>query len=46
METVALAEEYYTLVGEKNAEEFKKYLHPDVELYRPSGHCKGEKCRI
>ena len=40
---VVLAEEYYTLVGEKNAEGIKKYLHPDVELYGPLATAKGKE---
>jgi hypothetical protein len=40
---VALAEEYYTLIGEKNAEEIKKCLHPDVELYSPLAIVKGKE---
>lgn len=40
---VALAEEYYTLIGEKNAEGIKKYLHPDVELYGPLAVLKGKE---
>ena len=37
------AEAYYTLVGEKNAEGMKKYLHPDVEFYGPMGNLKGRE---
>jgi SnoaL-like domain len=40
---VALAEEYYTLFGEKNAEGIKKYLHADVELHGPLGTAKGKE---
>ncbi|MFZ0565977.1 MAG: nuclear transport factor 2 family protein [Chlamydiales bacterium] len=45
METtnLVLAEEYYKLVGEKNSEEIKKYLHPDVELYGPMAIVKGKE---
>lgn len=45
METnlAARAEEYYKLVGEKNAEGIKKYLHPDVELYSPLVTSKGKE---
>ena len=39
----ALAEEYYTLLGKKNAEGIKKYLHPDVELYSPLAIVKGKE---
>lgn len=44
--TVALAEAYYRLVGEKNAEGFKKYLHPDVEFYGPLATLKGKEAVI
>jgi hypothetical protein len=45
METnhVALAEQYYKLVGEKNAEGIKKLLHPEVELYSPLATLKGKE---
>lgn len=48
METnhVARAEEYYKLVGEKNAEGIKKYLHPDVELYSPLATLQGREAVI
>ena len=48
METnnAAMAEEYYTLVGQKNAEGIKKYLHPDVELYGPLATLKGKEAVI
>ena len=44
METNAMvrAKEYYTLVGAKN-ENFKKFLHPDVELYGPMATLKGKE---
>lgn len=38
-----LAEEYYKLVNEKNAEGIKKYLHPEVELHSPLGNVKGKE---
>jgi hypothetical protein len=41
-----LAEEYYTLVGEKNGEEIKKYLHPDVEFKSPMASLKGKEAVI
>lgn len=41
--TVALAEEYYTMVGEKNAEGIKRFLHPDVELTGPLANLKGKE---
>ncbi|WP_068468889.1 nuclear transport factor 2 family protein [Candidatus Protochlamydia phocaeensis] len=37
----AQAEDYYKLIGEKNAE-FQKYLHPDVEFYGPLATLKGK----
>ncbi len=40
---IAQAEEYYTLVGEKNADGFKKYLHSDVEFYGPFAVLKGKE---
>jgi hypothetical protein len=40
---VRQAEEYYKLVGEKNAEGIKKYLHPDVEFYSPLASLKGKE---
>jgi len=45
METnhAARAEEYYKLVGEKNAERIKKFLHPDVEFYGPLATLKGKE---
>ena len=39
----ALAEEYYKLVGEKDAEGVKKHLHPDVEFYGPLATLKGKE---
>ncbi len=43
---VALAEEYYKLVGEKNLEGIKNYLHHDVELHGPVGNLKGKEAVI
>jgi len=40
---VTLAEEYYTLMGKKDAEGLKRYLHPDVELYSPLAIVKGKE---
>lgn len=37
------AEEYYKLVGEKDAEGIKKHLHPDVEFYGPLAALKGKE---
>ncbi len=39
---IPLAEEYYTLVGEKNIEGIKQYLHPDVEFCGPLATLKGQ----
>ena len=39
---VARAEAYYTLVGQKDGEGIKKYLHPDVEFYGPLSNSKGK----
>lgn len=46
MEAKYVAEEYYKLVGEKNKEGIKKYLHPDVELYGPLANLKGKEAVI
>ena len=48
METnyAARGEEYYTLVGQKNVEGIKKYLHPDVEFYGPLASLKGKEAVI
>jgi SnoaL-like protein len=43
---VALAGEYYKLVGEKNLEGIKNYLHPDVELHGPVGNLKGKEAVV
>lgn len=37
------AQEYYTLVGEKNVKGIQSYLHPDVELYSPLAAVKGKE---
>lgn len=42
-ETMQLAVEYYTLVGEKKSEEYKQYLHPDVEFSSPMATLKGKE---
>jgi hypothetical protein len=44
--TAARAEEYYKLVGEKNGEGIKKYLHPDVQFYGPLATLKGKDAVI
>lgn len=48
METnnIARANAYYTLVGERDVEGIKKYLHPDVEFYSPLSSCKGKEAVI
>jgi hypothetical protein len=38
----AQAEEYYKLIGAKNAEGIKKYLHQDVEFFGPLASLKGK----
>lgn len=43
MKSEALAAAYYKQIGEKNAEGFKKYLHPDVEFYSPLGNVQGKE---
>lgn len=40
------AEEYYTLVGAKQVEAIKKYLHPDVEFYGPMATLKGKEAVV
>ena len=40
---IALAEEYYNKVGEKNAEAIQNYLHPDVEFRGPLATLKGRE---
>lgn len=35
------AEEYYTLIGKKDATDIKEYLHPDVEFSSPLATLKG-----
>ncbi|MBS3904293.1 MAG: nuclear transport factor 2 family protein [Simkania sp.] len=48
METnhLARAEEYYKLIGEKNAEGIKKYIHPDVKFYSPMATLSGKESVI
>jgi hypothetical protein len=43
---VKLAEQYYTLVGEKNVEGIKKYLDPNVEFKGPLATLKGQETVI
>mgnify|MGYP001437800659 CR=1 FL=1 len=40
---LTVAEAYYTLVGEKNAEGIKKFLHPDISLYSPLATVHGKE---
>lgn len=48
METnnMARAEAYYTLVGERNVEGIKKYLHSDVEFLSPLATSKGKEAVV
>ncbi|MBX7067429.1 MAG: nuclear transport factor 2 family protein [Parachlamydiales bacterium] len=46
MENVMRAEGYYKLVGKKDVEGIKKYLHPDVEFYGPLATLKGKEAVI
>ena len=48
METnnVARAEAYYTLVGKRNVEGIKKYLHCDVEFLSPLATSKGKEAVV
>lgn len=41
MNAITRAEEYYKLVGEKNGEGIKRYLHSAVEFYGPLATLKG-----
>lgn len=41
-----LAEEYYTLVGEKQGEAIKTYLHPDVQFYGPMATLEGKEAVV
>jgi SnoaL-like domain len=40
--SMQLGEEYYTLVGERNVEGIKKFLHPDVQFQSPLATLKGK----
>ncbi len=48
METNAAmrAKAYYTMVGEKDVEGIKTYLHPDVELFGPMAALKGREAVV
>ncbi len=39
---VAIAEAYYTAVGEKNLDDMEKYLHPDVQFISPFAELKSK----
>ena len=39
----ALAQNYYTCMAEKNLEEVKKYLSPNVEFFGPLSTLKGKE---
>ena len=43
---VARAQAYYTLVGQKNAEGIKEYLHPDVTFSGPLSTAQGKEAVI
>lgn len=40
--SMARAHAYYTLVGEKDVEGIKQYLHPDVKFSSPLSSCQGK----
>jgi hypothetical protein len=40
------AEDYYRLVGEKNVDGIKKYLHADVQFYGPLATLTGKEAVI
>ena len=40
---VALAEAYYTAMGEKNVTDMEKYLHPDVRFIGPLAKITGKE---
>lgn len=39
---VAIAVAYYTALGNKNIEEVKKYLHPDIQFTDPQEQVSGK----
>lgn len=41
-DTVATAVAYYTALGNKNIEEVKKYLHPDIQFTDPQEQVVGK----
>lgn len=42
-DTKALAVAYYTALGEKNIEEVKKYIHPDIQFSDPKEKTIGKE---
>jgi ketosteroid isomerase-like protein len=42
-DNVAIAQAYYTALGEKNIAKMEKYLHPDIYFIRPFGEVKGKE---
>lgn len=42
-DTKALGAAYYTALGEKNIEEVKKYLHPDIQFTDPQEKVVGRE---
>lgn len=42
-DNVAVAEAYYTAMGEKNFSGMEKYLHPNVQFSSPLGELKGRE---
>jgi len=40
------AEQYYQLIGEKNIEGIKKFLHPDVKFFSPMANLQGKDAVI
>lgn len=42
-DTVATAVAYYTALGNKNIEEVKKYLHPDIQFSDPQEQASGKE---
>lgn len=43
MNSVSIAEAYYTAMSEKNGEGLGKYLHPDVQFKGPLSQLKGKE---
>ena len=40
---VAIAEAYYTAMGEKNVVDMEQYLHPDVQFIGPLAEMRGKE---